>query len=305
LDWTFVPFAVLAVLPFAVAAARKGWVSQWLIVANMAIFIYMFALAYLAPSAFEALFDDVAFNSSRPFGIGLAASMFVHADMLHLLGNMLVLYFIGVSLEERVGTPKTTAVYLATGIIATVGYALLHWGRDFALVGASGAVSGLMGALLVLYPRDNISMFVGPIFLRRVPVWIAVGAFFGMEAFLTFVSFPGDNVAHAAHITGLLAGLGLGALLGRPAPRDESGADKSSAILALLSLARDPRAVEALERARSEDLGDVRAAWLERGLALVNCPGCGGGLRATATGVECRACGASYGPGRPERRREV
>jgi membrane associated rhomboid family serine protease len=289
------PFAVLAILPFAVAAARKGWISQWLVVANVLVFAYMEILWMAAPASRLALDEIVVFRSDAPLSVGLIASMFVHADVLHLLGNMLVLYFIGVALEERVGTLRTGCVYVFAGILATAGYALFHWGDSFALVGASGAVSGLMGAMLVLYPRDEIPMVVGPIFLRRVPVWIAVGAFFGMEAILTILVFQGDNVAHAAHVIGLVAGMGLGLAVARGLGKKSKSAsferDKRLA-QALARIATAPEAREAAETAAREEIPDVRRAWLDKALDTAKCPKCSGPLARKGDGAKCRQCGA-------------
>jgi len=283
-------------LPFVVALAKKGWISQWLIVANMLIFGYMWILEVSSPAGWLALENQVVFNSARPLGMGLFASMFVHADILHLLGNMLVLYFIGVSLEERIGTRRTMAIYVLTGLLSTIGYALLRWGQDFGLVGASGAVSGLMGAILVLYPRDEIPMVVGPIFLRRVPVWIAVGVFIGMEVFLTIL-YQGDNVAHAAHVVGLVAGICLAPLFVRVGakPSGKKGREADRKIVdSLRKLASTQEAKEAVESAAREEIDDVRNAWLDRALELTQCPQCGGALARSGDGLACRRCKAKF-----------
>ncbi|MFH0815752.1 MAG: rhomboid family intramembrane serine protease [Methanobacteriota archaeon] len=300
LELALVPFIVLAAMPFAVALAKRGWISQWLIVANMLIFGYMWVLEFASPAAWLALDNQVVFNSSRPLDVGLLASMFVHADILHLLGNMLVLYFIGVSLEERIGTRRTMAIYVLTGLLATVGYALLRWGQDFRLVGASGAVSGLMGAILVLYPRDEIPMIVGPIFLRRVPVWIAVGVFFGMEVLLTMMMVANgqsDNVAHSAHVVGLVAGICLAPLFVRVGakPSGKKGLEADKKVLdTLRRLAPTSEARDAVDAAAREEIDDVRGAWLERALDLTRCPRCGGALQRSGGGLACKGCKAKF-----------
>ena len=296
MELTLIPFIVIMLAPFFVVARRRGWISQWLIVANMLIFGYMLVLLWLDEKSYNGLFDLVAFNSKEPLSLGLFTSMFVHADLLHILGNMLVLYFIGVSLEERIGTPKTAVIYVATGIISTTGYALLLWGQDFTLVGASGAVSGLMGAILVLYPRDEIGMIVGPIFLNKVPVWIAVGAFFGMEVFLTFITFKGDLVAHAAHVIGLIAGIALGPVLMKALPSARKAKDNRRAISALLPIAKSEDAMEAVAYALGEEDPVLRKLWLDKALALVSCPECGGRLTEGAGGVHCKTCDREYPP---------
>jgi membrane associated rhomboid family serine protease len=250
----------------------------------------------LAPNNLVALDDMVIFHSDRPLSVGLAASMFAHADVLHLLGNMLVLYFIGVSLEERIGTPRTAAIYMTTGLLATVGYALLRWGQEFALVGASGAVSGLMGAILVLYPRDEIPMLVGPIFLRRVPVWIAVGAFMGMEVVLTLL-YQYDQVAHAAHVVGLVAGMGLAPLVARAMGEKSAKATRerdAKVAEAILRTSSSPEARAAAESAITEEIDDVRWAWLERALELTRCPKCSGSLERAGDGLACPGCKAKF-----------
>lgn len=296
LELALVPFVILAVLPFTIALAKKGWISQWLIVANVLIFAYMEILWMADSPRYFVLWDAVVFHSIRPVELGFVASMFVHADVLHLLGNMLVLYFIGVSLEERVGTGRTSAIYVATGLLATAGYALLRHGEDFTLVGASGAVSGLMGALLILYPRDEISMLVGPIFLRRVPVWIAVGAFLGMEVVLTLL-FQADQVAHAAHVVGLVAGMGLAPLVVRFAGKKTGARAREREITlakALVRIAISPEARAAAESAAREEIGDVRRAWMERAFEIARCPKCSGKLEESGERVICLGCKSKY-----------
>ena len=141
--------------------------------------------------------------------------MFVHdrTDFLDILFNMLFLYLIGSPLESRIGKWRLAIIYVVAGIIGVLVEAIVISGSPGAyIIGASGAISGLMGAMLILYPRDEIPMFIGPIFLPRVPVWISVGSWFGLEAILA-LGDPNGPIAYSAHVGGFVVGIALALVL--------------------------------------------------------------------------------------------
>ena len=93
--------------------------------------------------------------------------MYVHGDIIHILFNMVFLYLIGVQLEARIGKNKFAAVYFIAGVMGVLAESLMQWGSWTIIIGASGAISGAMGAMLFLYPKDEIPFFLGPIFGPR------------------------------------------------------------------------------------------------------------------------------------------
>lgn len=198
-------------------------------------------------------------------------SMFVHEDIFHILGNILFLFMVGLALEDRVGKRKVVIVYFVSGLVAVVVEGVLLWGSYSLVLGASGAISGVMGAILVLYPRDRIPMFVGPIFLPSVAVWIAVGSWFVLEiVYVVFGIEPG--VAYGAHFGGFLVGMLLGLYLPAKAGREKV---KVLNLAPLEPLATKGELREALDRAKGESVSTVRDAWLEYFAKHARCPTCG------------------------------
>jgi membrane associated rhomboid family serine protease len=145
-------------------------------------------------------------------------SMFLHGGLMHIAGNMLFLWIFGNNVEDAVGRVRYVFFYLACGIAAALAQAFVDPASSVPMVGASGAIGGVLGAYIVLHPRANVRVFVWIIFFIRlinVPAALLLGVWFGMQIF--GVLTPGDGgIAFAAHVGGFLAGVGLVFLLHRP-----------------------------------------------------------------------------------------
>lgn len=150
------------------------------------------------------------------FGEGyetFVTSMFLHGGWMHLLGNMLFLWIFGDNLEDRLGHGRFALFYLASGLAAAGLQFLADPQSMVPMVGASGAIAGVMGGYLLLYPRARVDvLFIFIIFFRifPIPAWIVLGLWFGMQIF-GGLSTPteGGGVAYLAHIGGFVAGLAL------------------------------------------------------------------------------------------------
>lgn len=141
---------------------------------------------------------DPAYLMQRPWT--LLTYMFLHADLNHLFFNMLVLFFFGMELERRVGEKKFLEIYILSGIVAALGQMMVSSGS---MVGASGALYGVMGCLAIIAPEIRVLLFfIVPMSIRALIVLYAL-----MD--LLFFGSP-DNIAHMAHIVGLLVGLAFG-----------------------------------------------------------------------------------------------
>lgn len=138
--------------------------------------------------------------------ISLFTSMFLHAGLLHLFGNMWMLWIFGNNIEDRLRGVRFMLFYLGTGLVATAAFATLHSNSTVPLIGASGAIAGVMGAYLVLFPRVRITTIIPPLFwIRfRVPAALFLTVWFGSQ-FLISSATP--NVAWEAHVGGFLAGV--------------------------------------------------------------------------------------------------
>ncbi|OIJ91420.1 rhomboid family intramembrane serine protease [Streptomyces colonosanans] len=149
------------------------------------------------------------YHKSPPLSVFTA--MFLHGSWLHLLGNMLFLLIFGNNIEDRLGRIRYALFYVACGYAATYGFAYLNATSGEPLIGASGAIAGVLGAYLVLYPRVRVWILV-PFLLflpLRLPAWIVLGFWFVLQAVYSSggaVSAAG-TVAYAAHVVGFVMGM--------------------------------------------------------------------------------------------------
>lgn len=135
-------------------------------------------------------------------------ALFVHGSWLHLLGNMLFLYVFGAMAEERMGRAEFTFFYLGCGYLALLAYAAAHADSDQTLVGASGAISAVLGAFLYLFPRARVtSLFPFLLFLPlRFPAWIVLIFWFVLQWMAARGAGSGPGVAYLAHVVGFVCG---------------------------------------------------------------------------------------------------
>ncbi|MFF9086684.1 rhomboid family intramembrane serine protease [Streptomyces sp. NPDC014991] len=161
--------------------------------------------------------------------LSVLTAMFLHGGWLHLLGNMLFLLIFGNNVEDRMGHIRYLLFYVVCGYAAGYGFALLNEGSTDPLIGASGAIAGVLGAYLVLYPRARVWVLVPfLVFLPlRLPAWLVLGFWFALQAAYSSghgVSGAG-TVAYAAHVVGFVAGMLLAWPLkpGTPPPPEPPG----------------------------------------------------------------------------------
>jgi len=150
--------------------------------------------------------------AALPAWINIFTCMFLHGGWLHLLGNMLYLWIFGNNIEDRLGPALFIVFYLGTGVVGNLAHTFVEPGYS-PLVGASGAVSGVMGAYILLFPRARI-LAVVPIYFYpltvSLPAWAFLGIYFVLQNLYpaTFGAGMG-NVAHWAHIGGFVSGAAL------------------------------------------------------------------------------------------------
>ncbi len=160
---------------------------------------------------------------SAPVGLTMFTSMFMHGGWMHLLGNMLFLWIYGSNVEDYFGPVKFIVFYLIAGLSAiflfTVGEALIP-GEPVPLVGASGAISGVMGAYLILHPRAKITVLIIFFFIQFIalPAKIVIGFWFFYQLLLTIMdafkpASASGGVAYLAHVGGFVFGYALLKLL--------------------------------------------------------------------------------------------
>jgi membrane associated rhomboid family serine protease len=143
--------------------------------------------------------------------LSVLTSMFLHAGWLHLLGNMLFLWVFGNNIEDRFGRIRYLLLYVLSGYVAAYGYALFNPSSTEPLVGASGAISGILGAYLILFPLARVWSLVPVLFFipLRLPAWLVLGMWFVLQGLYSagLGVADGGDVAYLAHVLGFIVGI--------------------------------------------------------------------------------------------------
>jgi membrane associated rhomboid family serine protease len=190
-----------------------------MIVVNVMVFMYMLRLAFGSPDAepiqqFVLTWGLVPAELGRGYIVGVVTHMFLHGDFFHILGNMLCLWAFIQTLEGCLGTARLIAFYLLWGVVGGLMHAAVNWGSDVPMIGASGAVAGMMGAYWVAFgPLTKIRTIVFVLW-HGMRVDIPAGAFMAIWILLQLLGAAGESgdgavgVAWFAHFGGFLAGAG-------------------------------------------------------------------------------------------------
>ena len=169
---------------------------------------------------------DTCYVSRPPYhklpALSVLFSMFLHAGWLHLLGNMLFLVIFGNNIEDRFRTIPYLLFYLFCGYVAAYGFAFANHSSTEPLIGASGAIAGVLGAYLVIYPRAKVWSLVPFLFFIpvRIPAWLVLGGWFVLQwAYSAGYAASGAGaVAYLAHVFGFLAGAAIGLIVRATSP---------------------------------------------------------------------------------------
>jgi membrane associated rhomboid family serine protease len=192
----------------------RPWVTYSLIAVNVAVFL---TGPMAAPRPGEAARQDAYFHHwgvvpaelvAHHHPLSVLTALFVHGSWLHLAGNMLFLYVFGNNVEDHMGRLRFALFYLACGYLAGYGYALAYSSSHHALVGASGAIAGALGAYVCLYPRAKVTSLLPFLFFLplRLPAWLVLGFWFALQWLALRTAGPGPGVAYLAHVIGFAAG---------------------------------------------------------------------------------------------------
>ena len=213
----------------ALKSIRYQYVTISLIAVN--VLVYIFEVSGLDDGAIRsfgvtprALMAGSLFSTPLPTaedsvpiveGATLLTYMFFHADIFHLLGNMLFLWVFGDNVEDAMGHAKFLFFYLACGVFAGLFHAWIVPDSDLPLIGASGAVAGVIAAYLMLHPRVGVWILAFKFIPLRISAGLVLGLWIVLQIVMVAISDAGPT-AWWAHIGGLLAGAALILVLRRP-----------------------------------------------------------------------------------------
>jgi membrane associated rhomboid family serine protease len=212
------------------------YITYFIIALNVAVFAFelsvggqshgaLNALIYqfgVVPVHFERAIAGTSNASLPALSLTILTSMFLHAGWLHIIGNMWFLWIFGDNIEDYIGHFPYLIFYLVAGCVAAVTQILLNVGSQVPIIGASGAIAGVMGAYFVLYPRARVLTLVPLIIFFTfwwLPAWIFLGVWFvfqflsGTATSIADTSHTSGGVAFWAHVGGFVTGIVLIKLL--------------------------------------------------------------------------------------------
>lgn len=201
---------------------RTPFVTLALMFINTIVFIISF---FQGPQAFQLITFQYGYIPAEFVGgveitpmmpaspyVTVFTSMFMHGGWLHLIGNMLFMWIFGNNVEDYLGHVKFLIFYLVAGLAAVALYTLFSPHSEIPLVGASGAIAGVMGSYLVLHPKARITVLIIFFFIQfvRMPAKVVLGIWFAMQLFFSLSQglsgFSGGGVAWMAHVGGFAFG---------------------------------------------------------------------------------------------------
>lgn len=196
-------------------SGSNPYVTKGLIAINIVVFILYFPVL-VNEAALASFFDNWAMipaeiTSGNKFHTALT-SMFLHGGLLHLAGNMLFLWIFGDNVEDAMGHIRFLIFYLLSGFGAGAFHILSEPGSGIPMVGASGAIAGVMGAYLLLYPKAKVDVVLILLIFFKVfkwPAWVVLGAWMVIQTFSGFAMSAEVGVAYWAHIGGFIVGIAM------------------------------------------------------------------------------------------------
>lgn len=238
----------------SVRARSFPYVNVTIIIACLLVFLYQVALSQnviagnvteldrfiirwgnIPACTFDALGRDIDLTAAGTLRcdqqpaplLTVFSAMFMHGSWLHVFGNMIFLWIFGDNVEDAMGHGRYAVFYLLAGVLGALAHGVTDAASVVPAIGASGAIAGVMGAYIVLFPRATVAAIIGFIFIPiPVPAWLMIGLWFIGQAFYGITSLgvdavgAGDGIAYWAHIGGFVAGAALVKLfvLGRRPP---------------------------------------------------------------------------------------
>jgi len=299
--------SILVMIGVIVFFYYKKWMMVYAIIfANFIVFFIslFFVNEIIGELAFRPMYLSAEYF---PKIYTLFTSAFLHStySVLHIIFNVFMFILIAPSFEDKIGPKKFLAIYLITGVCAALAHALIaplfqeSFNPEIGLIGASGAISGILGAYAVSFPKDRVYFPI--MIIIRIPVLFAGIIFLFVQTVLQFGG--GDpGVAYLAHIGGFISGIVVGAILIRRKDEfdqpigkrtyDYYTDDKLRKIdfSKLKELATTPELKEILEKIKKETIPQARDMWLEHFIEKTRCPICNNTLTQSGKNISCEKC---------------
>ncbi|MCK4443832.1 MAG: rhomboid family intramembrane serine protease [Thermoplasmata archaeon] len=276
--------SIVAILVILLGLAVILWQKLQLVLGLIVLIILIYILQIASSSYFEPVygsrvFFDMAFAPTDivnpTYFYTVFTSMFLHANLLHLLFNLFALYFLGTMLETRIGRTRFLTIYVIAGLAGGLTWAAIHWGQLILAVGASGAIMGVLAAFARLYGRERIRMIMLFFPLPPLPAYVIFVMILVIDLIiaLTNVTF----IAAEDHLGGAIAGFLIAPLVMK-IPTAQVRQERAVRIhrSTMESLATTPELREMLKKIEKETVPDVQKVWFQHFMQKARCPVCGG-----------------------------
>lgn len=191
---------------------KTPFVTYALIAMNVLVFVATWGIGNDSRALYELYANYALVPDFVTSGVNLKSfvtSMFLHAGIMHIAGNMLFLWIFGDNMEEALGHLGFALFYLVSGIGAALFQVLPDPSSQVPMVGASGAIAGVMGGYLLLFPKAKVDILLWIIIFIRiftVPAWVMLGVWFLMQVVMSTNASGGGGVAYGAHMGGFIVG---------------------------------------------------------------------------------------------------
>ena len=194
---------------------RRSLITWGLILINFGVYFYLAQNPVMNENAIaQYAVIPAEITAGRHLGT-LITSMFLHASLLHVGGNMLFLWIFGNNVEDKLGEIKFLVIYFAAGIAGSLLQVYITPTSTVPMLGASGAISGILAAYVLYFPRARVLTFIVPFFFITISAYLVIGYWIALQIFDAFLGLgvTGGGVAYFAHIGGFASGLILAVLL--------------------------------------------------------------------------------------------
>lgn len=274
-------WAIVALVVIVAGIALSLWKEFSYTIVASATCVIVYAIQQASPYDYMSFMPDDLTDPGRVYTV--LTSMYAHDPnhLGHLLFNVVGLVFIGMLFEQRIGARPFALLYILSGVFGTLAFAAYYWnGSMYSVLGASGAISGVLGGFARLYPNERLMIIFFPYPLRVVYV---VFIFVALQ--LLFVTGSDFGVAWQSHLGGLAAGVLLAPLVVKIKPEPHAKVRVSPVALRKLAVTPELRGI--LQRIESEEVTDVRKAWVSHFISKAKCPTCGAPIKISGDSVRC------------------
>lgn len=197
-------------LPIGDSLKRRGFPALTILLILINIFVFFYVVFALS----EKEILRYAFIPAFPSIIAVFTHMFLHANLLHLFGNMWFFWIFGDNVEDALGKARFLLLYFFSGLGALALHFFLNLGSTVPIIGASGAISGILGAYVLMFRNARVRVYFGFFLSRNMSAWIYAFIWFGFQFLLGLITFgEAAGIAFFAHIGGFIAGMFMASLL--------------------------------------------------------------------------------------------